>query len=49
MITTVSLVNIHHHIVTVFFLVVRTFKIHSLSNSQIYNTELFVIVTMLCM
>ena len=42
-----SLVNIHHHIITNFFHVMRTFKIHSLSNFQIYNTVLLTIFTML--
>ena len=37
MINTINLVNIHHHTITVFFLVMRTFKIHSLSNSQMHN------------
>ena len=46
MITTVSLVNICH-IVTVFFLVMRTFKIYSLSNFPMCSTALLTIVTML--
>ena len=48
MITKISLVNIYHHIVIhTFFLVMRTFKICSLSKLQIYNTVLLTIVTML--
>ena len=45
MITTVSLLNILHH--TEFFLVVRTFKIYSLSSCQIYTTELLTVVAVL--
>ena len=37
MITTVSLVNIHHHTVMIFIFAMRTFKIYSLSNFKIYN------------
>ena len=48
MITTISLVSIHHHIVThIFFLVMGTFKIYSLSNFLAYNTALYTTVTML--
>lgn len=47
MIITISLVNIHHLTVTMFLLMMRIFKIYSLSNSQIYNTVLLTIVTML--
>ena len=43
----ISLVNIHHHTVTICFLVMRTFKIYSLSNLPIYNTVLLTIVTIL--
>ena len=46
MITAVSLVNIHHHI-QFFFLVMRTFKIYSFSNFQIYGVVLLTVVTML--
>ena len=47
MITTMSLVNIHHHRYRFFFLLKRTFKIYSLSNFQVCNTELSTIVNML--
>lgn len=48
MITTVSLVDIHPpHILIIFFLVMRTFKISSLNNFQIYITGLLTIVTMM--
>ena len=46
MITTISQVIIHHYGYN-FFLVMRTFKIYSLSNFQIYNTVLLTIVIML--
>ena len=46
MATTVSLANIHHYAVTIFFCY-ETFKIYSLSNFQMYNTVLLTIVTML--
>ena len=46
MITTISLVNIHHHSHN-FFLVMRTFKIYSLRNFQICNTVLLTIVILL--
>ena len=52
-ITTVSLVNIHHHtaIKSLFFLVMRTFKTYSLSNFQICSiincTVLLTIIAML--
>ena len=48
MITTISLVNIHHHTVTRFFLMMRTFKIYFVSNFYIYDTVLLTVVTMLC-
>ena len=47
MITTISLVNICHHTVIIFFPVMRSFKIYSLSNFQICNMVLLIIVTML--
>ena len=48
MITTVNLVNIHHHTyVNFFFLVMRGLKIYSLSNFQIYNIVLLTRVTLL--
>ena len=44
MITTISLINIHHHAqLHFFFPVMRTFKIYSLSSFQIYNTVLLTI------
>ena len=36
-----------HHVIIIFFLVTRTFKICSLSNLQIYNMVLLTKVTML--
>ena len=42
-----SLVNIHHHDSYIFFLVMRIFKICSLSNFKMYNTVLLTIVTIL--
>ena len=42
-ITTVRLLNIHHHTVTIFVSVMRTFKIYSLNNFKIYNTVLLAI------
>lgn len=43
MITTISLINTHHHTVTTFyFLLMRTFKIYSLSNLQIQTGALLV-------
>ena len=47
MTVTISLVNIHHHTVTIFFLVLRTVKIYSASNLQIYNIALLTTVTKL--
>ena len=48
MIITISLVNIHPLTqFTDLFLVMRTFKIYSLSNFQIYTTVLLTTVTML--
>ena len=48
MITTVSLVNIHHHTdLYSFLLVIRTFNIDSLSNFQMCSTVLLITVTML--
>lgn len=44
MFTTISLVKIHHHTV-IFFLVIRTFTISSLSDFQIHDTILLTIVT----
>lgn len=41
------LVKIHHHTVTIIFLVMRTFKI-SPSNFQINNAVKLTIITMLC-
>lgn len=49
MVTTISLVNIHLHTVTNFFLVIRAFKIYSLSNFRIYRTVLLTVVTVLCL
>ena len=49
MIITISLVNIHPLTqFTDLFLVMRTFKIYSLSNFQIYDTLLLTLVAMLC-
>ena len=48
MITTISLLDIHHCKVTVFFLVMRPFKVYSLSNFQIYNTVLLVCLFWQC-
>ena len=39
-ITVISLINPHHHTVSIFFLVMRTFKINSLCNFQIHNIVL---------
>ena len=48
MITTVSLVNIHHHTdLYLFLLVIRTFNIDCLSNFQMCSTVLLITVTML--
>ena len=48
MIATISSVNIHYHIQLQFlFLVMRTFKIYSLSNFQICKTVCLTIVTIL--
>ena len=48
MITVIGLVNPSINVHNYFFsLVVRTPKIYSLSNIQVYNTELLTIVTML--
>lgn len=48
MIISLSLVNIGHHTQLKFFLVIlRTFKIYSLSNFRIYNTVLLTIVPIL--
>ena len=48
MIATVGLVDIHPpHILIIFFLVMRTFKISSLNNFQIYIRGLLTIVTMM--
>ena len=53
----IYIVNNHHnksswhsspYVVTNFFPVIRTFKIYSPRNFQIYNTVLLTIVTMLC-
>ena len=41
MITTIG------HVTTIFFLVMRTFKIYSLSNLHLYNTVLLTIITTL--
>ena len=48
-ITTISLVNIHHYtkLQIFFFFVVRTFKIYSPSSFQIYSIVLLTIVTVL--
>ena len=45
-ITTIKLISIHYHSYN-FFLVTRTFKIHSISNFRIYNAVLLTIITML--
>lgn len=45
MVTIISLANIHHHTVTIFFFMMRNFKIYSLSNIQIYNIVLLTTVT----
>ena len=50
MITTVRLVNLHHHTLLNFFLfllVLKTFKIYPLSNFQIFDTVLLTLVTKL--
>lgn len=48
MITTVSLVNITHFTqLQIFFLVMRTSKIYSLSNFKMQNTVLCSVVTVL--
>ena len=48
MITIISLVNICYHTeLQFFFLVMRTFKIYSLSNFQLCNTISLTVVTML--
>lgn len=47
MITTIRLVNIHHHTVSLSVCVMITFKIYSLGNFQIHTTELLTIVTRL--
>ena len=48
MITTIKLVSLCHHIESQkFFHMMRTFKIYSFSNLQIYNMVLLNIVTML--
>lgn len=44
--TTISLINIKN-VTTNIFLMMTEFKIHSLSNCQIYNPVLFTTVTML--
>ena len=41
MITTVNLVDIHHYIITNFFLVMRTLKIHYVSIFQMYKSVFF--------
>ena len=46
MLTTINLVNICHKI---FFLVITTRKVYSISNIQVCSTVLLTIVTMLCM
>lgn len=43
----ISLVNIHHHIYEIFFLIMRTLTIYCLSNFHISNTVILTIVTML--
>ena len=48
MIIVIRLVNIHHYTELQFlFLLMRTFKIYSPSNFQIYNTVSLTIVTVL--
>ena len=44
---TISLVNIYHHTVKFFFLIMKTFKFYCLSSFQIYITVFLTIVTML--
>lgn len=52
MMTTISIVNIHHLIDAkkkekiIFFLVMRTFGVYSLSNFPIYHTAVLAIVIM---
>ena len=46
MATTISLVNICHHSYKIFFPVMRTLKIYSLSNFQICHAVLLTIVSM---
>ena len=53
MITTVKLINTSitshsYHCVCVCVCVIKTHQIYSPSNSQVYNTVLLTIVTMLC-
>lgn len=46
---TASLVNIHYHTwFWIYFLVIGTFKIYFLSNFQMYNTVLLIVVTIPC-
>ena len=47
MITTINLVDVHHLIYYIFFLVIRSFKIYNLINFQIYNPVLLTIVIIL--
>ena len=47
MITTINLVICYHTATTFFIFIIRTFKICSSRNFQIYNTVLLTIVTML--
>ena len=46
--TVATISSIHQHtVLQFFFLVMRTFKVYSLSNIQIYNTVLLTKVTIL--
>lgn len=48
MVATITVVNIHHLTwLQIYFLVINTSKIYSLSNVQIYNIALFILITML--
>ena len=48
MVITISLVNIHcHNSYKIIFLVMRTFKIYSLSNFQICNTVLLIVAVII--
>ena len=47
MLSTISLADIHHHTYLQNFFPMRSFKIYTHSNFQIYNTVLLTIVTRL--